>query len=195
MIGSQICIEFNHQYLKKQSFSDHIFVADYTEQTKLLPVKRSVEFFCPNHPIDITYFTIKNDPNITVDGIEFDNLSFVRSGKTLTQCEAVFFPNISTNNSWILFCELKYSSKPYRNGNNLNKALKQLFRTRYYYVQQSIISITNTSYLIASLPLQSEPFPNFVITPTKLVNLKRKKNIVLRLQNKVEIIDDKLIKV
>lgn len=195
MIGNKICIEFNHQYLKKQNFSDNIYVADYTEQTKLLPVKRTVEFFCPNHPIDITYFTIINDPNLSVDGIEFDNLSFVRSGITLSQCESVFFPSISTKDSWILFCELKYSSKPHRNGINLTKALKQLFKTRYYYFQQRVISITNTSYLIASLPLQAEPFPNFVITPTKLTILKRKKNIVLRLQNKVEIIDDKLIKV
>ena len=195
MIGSQISIVYNHQHLKRKNFNDNIYVADYTEQTKLHPVKRSVEFFCPNCPTDITYFSIKNDPKLSVDGIDFDNLSFVHSGKTLTQCESVFFPNTSTNDSWVLFCELKYSAKPHRNGDNLTKALKQLFKTRYYYIQNGIISKTNTSYLIGSLPMQSEPFPNFVLTPSRLASLKRKKNIVLRLQNAVEILDEFLIKV
>lgn len=195
MIGNKISIVYNHQHLKRQNFTDNIYVADYTEQTKLLPVKRSVEFFCTHCPTDITYFSIKNEPKLSVDGIEFNNFSFVRSGRPLTQCESVFFPNTSNVDSWILFCELKYSAKTHRNGDNLTKALKQLFKTRYYYVQNGIISQNNTSYLIGSLPMQSEPFPNFVITPARLASLKRKKNIVLRLQNTVEILDNRLIKV
>lgn len=195
MIGNKISVEYNHQHLKRQNFNSHIYVADYTEQTKSLTVKKSVEFFCPNCPADITYFTIKNDPSLSVDGIDFDNSSFVRSGKTLTQCESVLFPNVSTSESWILFCELKYSISPGRNTANLTKALKQLYKTRYYYVQAGIISPTNTSYLIGSLPLQREPFANFSISPGTLATLKRKKNIVLRLQNTVEILDNKLIKV
>ena len=89
---------------------------------------------------------------------------------------------------------MKYSTKKNRNFKNLNKALKQLFKTRYYYIQNNIITKTNTSYLIGSLPQQSEPFSNFIIPPGKLAYLKRKKNIVLRLQNSVEILCDKIIK-
>lgn len=193
MIGNQISIKYNHQYLKKQNFNDHIFVADYSEQTRLLSIKRAVEFFCPACPTDIDFFSIKNDPKLSVDGIDFDNLSFVRAGRPLTQCESVFFPATSTINSWILFCELKYSAKPHRNADNLTKALSQLFKTRYYYIQEGIISQNNTSYLIGSLPMQSEPFPNFILTPTRLASLKRKKNIVLRLQNSVQIQDSNII--
>ena len=51
----------------------------------------------------------------------------------------------------------------------------------------------NTAYLIASLPIQSEPFTNFSLTPNYLLNLKRKRNIVLRLKNSVEIKNSELL--
>jgi len=195
MIGSRINKEYNHQFIKIQNFIDHIFLVDYTEQTKLHPVKRSVEFFSPIPPTDIPFFTIKNELKLSVDGIDFDNLSFVREGLILSQCESVFFPHVSNSDSWILFCELKYSSTSLRNNNNLQKAIKQLYKSRYYYFQSGIINYSNTSYLIASLPIQSEPFLNFVVSQPMLTNLKRKKNIVLRFKNSVEIIDEKLIQV
>jgi hypothetical protein len=48
-------------------------------------------------------------------------------------------------------------------------------------------------YLLASLPKQAEPFVYTVILPTDLLRLKRKHNVVLRLQNYAEIQDDKMI--
>jgi len=196
MIKAKIAITYAHQHVKVKNFSDDIFVADYTEQTKSLPVKRAVEFFSPNFPTGITYFTIRNTPKLSIDGIEFDGQSFVcGNGKPRTQCESVFFPSSSNVDSWILFCELKYSSRPLRNESNLKKAIKQLYKTRYYYHQNNIIARTNTSYLIASLPMQSEPFANFALPQPFLLKLKRTKNIVLRFKNSVEIGDDKLISV
>jgi hypothetical protein len=194
MIKTQIQIHFLHQYSAIRTFSDHCFVADYTEQTKTLAVKRSVEFFDSTNPSDIDFFSIINTPPISFDGIIFNNLSFVfRNGFPKSQCESVFFPSTSNNNSWILFCELKYSSKPLNNFNNLRKAVNQLYRTRYYYVQTGIITPTNCTYLVASLPMQSEPFANFSISQPLLIKLKRTRNIVLRLKNKVEIVDDMTI--
>jgi hypothetical protein len=194
MIKSQIQIHFLHQFLAIKNFSDNCYVADYTEQTKPLPTKRGVEFFSPNNPTDIDFFSIINNQKILIDGIEFNNLSFVfNSGRSKSQCEAVFFPSTSTYDSWILFCELKYSNKPINNSNNLKKAITQLYRSRYYYVQKGILAETNSSYLVASLPMQSEPFANFSISQPLLIKLKRTRNIVLRLKNKVEIEDDKLI--
>jgi hypothetical protein len=147
-----------------------------TLQTQTLPVKRSVEFFSPNPPSDISYFTINNPKKIEFNGIEFDNSSFVYpNGNTKSQCEAVFFPQNSTPDSWILFCELKYSNMPKNNERNLKKAIKQLIKTRYHYLQENVISKTNTQYLLASLPLQSEPFANFILTQSDLLKLKRKK--------------------
>ena len=156
--------------------------------------RRSVEIFCGNPPIDINYFSVINTTTLNIGYIDFNNSSFIDSnGIPKTQCECVLFPEVSDHNSWLLFCELKYSSLPYNNNINLRKAIKQLFKTRYYYYQKNIFHLTNTTYLIASLPLQSEPFANFTVTQNFLSNIKRKKNIVFRLKNSVAVIDDKII--
>ena len=194
MIKQRIQHKYVHQYNVINNFNDNIHIADYTEQTKGQAIKRSVEFFSPNPPIDINYFTITNSPLLEIDSIEFDNNSFVHSnGNAKSQCEAVVFPTVSTNDSWVLFCELKYSSLPRNNNRNLRKAIKQVLKTRYYYFQYGIITMQNTAYLIASLPIQSEPFTNFSLTPNYLLNLKRKRNIVLRLKNSVEIKNSELL--
>lgn len=194
MIKQRIRNRFVHQYNVVQNFNDNTHIADYTEQTKGDAIKRSVEFFSPNPPVDINYFSIINTPLLSIDGIEFDNNSFTYSnGNAKSQCEAVVFPTVSSNNSWVLFCELKYSSLPRNNRRNLRKAIKQVFKTRYYYFQEGIITIDNTAYLIASLPIQTEPFTNFSLTPRYLLDLKSKRNIVLRLKNLVEIKDNQTL--
>lgn len=196
MIRTNIQAKYIHQHIRIQSFSEAIFVADYTQQTKTLPVKRSVEFFSPNHPVDIDFLSINNNNKIVVDGIEFDNSSFVcGNGNSRSQCEAVFFPSTSTCDSWILFCELKYSFLPTRNPQNLEGAIRQLYKTRYYYLQNNVIAETNKSYLIASLPMQREPFVNFAIPQPFLSKLKIKRNVILRLKNSIDIHDDKIINV
>ncbi|MHA3789961.1 hypothetical protein ACX0HA_17270 [Flavobacterium hauense] len=196
MIKNAISIHFNHHLNGVKNFTDDIHVADYTEITKDQPVRRSVEFFSPIKPVDIETFFIKNPSALSVDGFEFNNQSFVcGNGNSRSQCEGVIFPTATTVDSWILFCELKYSLKPARNANNLRKAIKQLYKTRYYYFQKNIISLTNTAYLIGSIPPQSEPFSNFAISQADLTKLKRMRNIILRLKNSVEIVNDKTINV
>jgi len=196
MIKGNIQSTYIHQHNTIIDFTDSIYVADYTENTKTLAVKRSVEFFSPNPPTDIQYFSILNIPKLPSVGIAFNNSSFVyANGNAMTQCEGVFFPSSSNSDSWILFCELKYSSKPIRNTNNLRKAINQLFRTQYYYASRNIFSRTNNCYLIASLPIQSEPFTNFSLPQAFLTKLKRTRNIVLRMKNSIEIIDSNLLAV
>lgn len=196
MIAGNINRVYNHQYSKIQKFNSHVFIADYTEQTKVLiaSLRRGIEFFSPTAPLDITSFKIQNTSNLEIAGVDFDSNSFTcANGNTLTQCESVFFPNKSSSTSWILFCELKYSSKTIYNESNLRKAIKQLYKTRYYYFQANIITQSNPSYLIASMPLQVEPFVNFAVPPPMLLKLKRKKNIILRFKNSVDIQNDALI--
>lgn len=194
MIKTNIQIKYIQQYNTIRQFAEDIYVADYTEQTKNTTIKRSVEFFSQNPPDDIDCFYLKNNHKLQVDGIIFDNTSFLHgNGNTKSQCESVFYPSLSTMYSWILFCELKYSLKPLNNTNNLRKAIKQLFKTRYYYIQEEVVSRTNTCYLVASLPMQSEPFANFSIPPSFLTKLKTTRNIVLRMKNSVEIKDENLL--
>ncbi len=194
MIKTNISSIYPNHISRYRSSNSTIYIADYTEQTKNSVIKRGVEIFNTNPPKDINYFSLINNSKLDVGYIDFDNTSFVCSnGKSRSQCECVVFPDVSVEDSWILFSELKYSPNPAFNNFNLNKAIKQLYKTRYYYIQNNIITKKHTSYLIASLPLQTEPFLNFSLSPAFLIKLKRKRNIVLKRTNKVEIIDRKYI--
>ncbi len=196
MIKTNIATQYSHHLINYQLSKDSIFIADYTEQTKTLAVKRGVEIFVSTPPTDIDFFSVINKAPIEIGSIIFDHTSFVYpDGNTRSQCECFIFPEASGVDSWILFAELKYSNKPLRNTSNLSKAIKQLFKTRRYYYMNGVISKSNTCYLIASLPMQAEPFANFSITPTLMQNLKIKLNVILRLKNSVEIVDDKTIDV
>lgn len=176
------------------NYSDQtLFLADYTNQTGNA---RSVEISESVPPPDIDSFKLRNDVNLRNGYICFDNCSFTRpNGSSLSQCECVIFPDISTTDSWIFFAELKYSSKPYRNNNNITKAIKQLYKTRTYYLNKGVFSKANPCYLLASLPMQAEPFAQTVISPMDLQRLKRKHNVILRLQNHAEIQNDRMINV
>ena len=196
MIRTNIQTLFSHHLKNCLTTCNSIYVADYTEQTKLAGIKRATELFEVSPPSNIDYFTVNNPCNLEMDGIPFDNNSFTRpNGKSLSQCECVIYPHSSNDESWILFLELKYSCKPKNNENNLNKARKQLFKTQYYYRSQGVFDKNNTCYLLASLPMQRPPFTNISLTQPYLSAMKKRHNVVIRFQNSVEIIDNKKIKV
>lgn len=195
MIRANIQIFFPHHLSNCITTSSSLYVADYTEQTKPSPINRGIVL---NNlpPIDIDYFTVNNPRDLNIDGIPFDDSSFTRpNGSTLSQCECVIYPHSSNGNSWILFLELKYSSKPKNNVNNLNKARKQLFKTQYYYKSQGVFNRNNTCYLLASLPMQRPPFVNISLTQPYLSAMKKRHNVVIRFLNSVEIINDREIRV
>ncbi|AZJ34870.1 hypothetical protein [Tenacibaculum singaporense] len=194
MIKTKITSNFPHHIITTKD--DDIHIADYTESTKNLPahLRRSVEIFSPTPPTDNNYFTIKNSSKLDLDNIIFDHSSFVRSnGSTLSQCESCSFPSVSNSDSWILFLELKYSNNPNRNKQNLKKAIKQLVKTRGYYSTNSTFLTSNNCYLIASLPLQTEPFANFALTQDLISRIKIKYNFILRLKNSVEVLDKSIL--
>ena len=185
MIKTNIFIHYPHQYLKYKTSDKDLYVADYTNQTNHA---RGIEIFEENPPSDIEYLKIKNLLNIEIGYIDFDNSSFTFGNNIArSQCECVMIPNVSTETSWILFCELKYSRNNINNQNNIKKAIKQLYRTRYYYYQKSVFENTNTSYLVVSLPKQRPPFLGFSLPPNFLTKLKSKRNTVLKFDNKIEI--------
>lgn len=193
MIRANIGSKFPHHTFS--TFNLDFFIADYTELTRTISPRRSVEIFSPSPCLDNSCFSVKNPNSLLVDTVIFDNNSFkYSSGNAKSQCETASFPSVSDTTTWILFVELKYSLNPLNNANNLRKAIKQLFKTRYHYIQSSVFSKNeNNCYLIGALPLQSEPFSNFSLTPSYLVNLKMKHNIILRLKNSIEIENESLI--
>lgn len=192
MIKSNVEQKFLHHNIIQ--YTEDIYVADYTNQTKNLPQKRGVEIF-DIKPSDIDSFFINNPKAIEVGAVIFDNSSFTDSnGKAKSQCEACLFPCQSNNKSWILFIELKYSIEAKNNRKNFRKAICQLYKTRYYYLNEGIFDKKkNKCYLIVSLPEQGEPFPNFVLTPKRISDLKIKHNIILKATNSVKILDDKML--
>jgi hypothetical protein len=193
MIKTNIAREYPNHITNSLISDKTLYISDYSNQTNHA---REVEIFETAPPTDIDSFELKNENNFLIRHIIFDNTSFRRQdGAIASQCECVVFPENSDTDSWIFFAELKYSSNPYRNNNHLRKAIKQLYKTRYYYFEKAIFSRTNTCYLLASLPMQAEPFVQTVITQNDLLRLKRKHNIVLRLQNHAEIKNDKTINV
>lgn len=189
MIKAKINQEFPHHNIIKHT--GDIYVADYTEQTSN---RRGVEIL-DTKPSDIESFFINNPKLIEVGAVIFDNYSFTYSnGNAKSQCEACLFPYQSKDESWILFTELKYSSKSKRNRRNLRKAICQLYKTRYHYLDERIFDKRkNRCYLIASLPQQDEPFPNFILDTDLITRLKIKHNVILRLTNSVKILDDKML--
>lgn len=194
MIRTNIQKSFLHHLNSCTTTSDSLYVADYTEETKDKPIKRGTELFVASPPSDIKYFTVNNSCNLKIDGIPFDNNSFIYpNGNTASQCECVIYPHSSNNKSWILFLELKYSNKKKNNKHNLNKAQKQLFKTQYYYKSKGVFDRNNTCYLLASLPMQRPPFANFSLTEHYLSGMKKKHNVVIGFQNSVEIINDKVL--
>ena len=196
MIRKKIQTSFPHHLNSCTTTSSSLYVADYTEETKNDPIKRGTELFEVSPPSDIDYFTVNNPCNLEMDGIPFDNNSFIYpNGNTASQCECVIYPHSSNDKSWILFLELKYSCKPKNNKNNLNKAQKQLFKTQYYYKSKGVFDKNNTCYLLASLPMQRPPFAHISLTQYYLLEMKKKHNIIIQFQNSVEIIDDKKINV
>jgi len=198
MIKTNITREYP-AHIATCAYSDKsLYLADYTQKTKTLALEERRGVVIQDiPPTDIDYFTLQNDVGLQNGFIKFDNTSFTRPGNNpLPQCECVVFPETSTNDSWIFFAELKYSDNTYNNNNKkLAEAIRQLYKTRTYYFQKGIFSKTNTCYLLASLPMQAEPFVQTIVSPTDLQRLKRKHNVVLRLRNHAEIVNDKKINV
>jgi len=193
MIKTNIAREYP-AHIARCNYSDQtLYLADYTNQTRSA---QGVEIFENTPPTDIKSFELKNNVNLLNGYISFDNTSFIRpDGSALSQCEYVVFPKISGVDSWIFFAELKYSNNPYWNDNNIRKAISQLYKTRTYYLNKGVFSKTNTCYLLASLPMQAEPFAQMVVSQVDLQRLAKKHNVVLRLQNHAEIQNDKIINV
>jgi hypothetical protein len=188
MIKTNIKKIFPNHLSNSSITKESVYVADYTTQTNSV---KGVEVFS-KPPADIACFSLKNDDEVEIRYIKFNNKSFTYcygkfKGKPRQQCECVIFPEKSNSDSWSLFLELKYSNLEYNNNDNLRKAINQLYKTRTYYYMEGIFEKTNVCYLIASLPMQSEPFTNSSITQHELQDLKKKHNVILRLTNNAEI--------
>ncbi len=192
MIATKINEEFPEHEIKE--FSQSLYIADYTHQTKNDPVKRSVEVHVVK-PTDIDAFVLSNDDMLDIGVVVYDKYSFVNeAGESQTQCECVVFPAQAEETSWVMFLELKYCE--YRNAvKNLNKAKNQVCETHKYYKDKGIIGDKQLAYLLVSLPKQTNtPFESFIVTQEELTQW-RNENIIFRGVNMAKIKDQYLLDV
>lgn len=190
MITTKIKEQFPEH--KINEFNHSIYIADYTNQTKNDPIKRSVEIHT-SQPSDIDFFSLINVPVLDVSTVIYDKYSFVNEcGESQTQCECVAFPSQADETSWIMFLELKYCK--YQNAiKNLHKAKKQVDETYKYYKSRGIVKDKHLAYLLVSLPKQNNtPFESFITTPAELIELRRK-NIIFKGVNEARIKDKHLL--
>ncbi len=188
MIKSNIIRQFPDHLKQSGKSFDTLYLADYTHQTNS---ERAVEVL-DYQPDDIEVFTTTNDVKLPLRWIVFDQDSFRdKDNLILSQCECVLFPEESNEKSWILFVELKYGTSLKKNTRNVRKAVEQLDATRKHYLDKSVFEKTNTCYLIVSLPKQTEPFAQSVLSPVDLLNWKKQHNVILRLQNGIDVKSDK----
>lgn len=193
MIKTKINTEFPHHTITQHL--ENVYIADYTQKTKYEAIKRGTEIF-DNPPTGIEYFSIYNPNKIEIGNIIFDNKSFrYPNGNSKSQCETCLFPFESNKDSWILFSELKYGYDDNNNEDDFRKAIKQLYKTRYHYLQKDVFDKTNNCYLIISMPKQQEPFSNFILTQDRITDLKTKHNVILRATNSVKVKNDKYLEV
>lgn len=186
MIATKIKGEFPEHEIKE--FNQSIYIADYTDQTKNNPIKRSVEIHV-TQPLDIDFFSLLNSNGLRVGTVIYDKYSFVdECGKSQTQCECVAFPSQARESSWIMFLELKYCK--YQNATkNLNKAKSQVFATYNYYKSKGVLKNKHLAYLLVSLPKQTNvPFESFISTQAELIEW-RNQNIIFKGVNKAHIKD------
>lgn len=85
---------------------------------------------------------------------------------------------------------------PVKRGVELHKAFGQLMSTFNYLTDRQVISRLHKTYLIISLPLQSNaPFEHFVFSPNQLSEMRKRYKVIVRGVNKVSIISASKLKV
>lgn len=172
-----------------------VYIVDYTHQTKNLRIKRGVELH-ERKPVDIEGLFVENLQQIRFRFVNFEKNLLFLDGLLIEQCECMCISEGNLEeNKWLMLAELKYceekNAKP-----NLSKAYKQLMSTFNYLKSKQFIDKSHKTYLIISLPRQSNaPFENFIFTPSQLAEMRKRDNIILRGVNKVSIVNSNKLKV
>lgn len=74
MIATKIKEEFPEHEIKE--FNQSMYIADYTDQTKNNPIKRSVEIHL-TQPLDIDFFSLLNGNSLKLGTVIYNKYSFV----------------------------------------------------------------------------------------------------------------------
>ena len=158
-----------------------IWVADYTEKTKVLPKEDRRGVIIQESPFeDIAAFHLQNRGNIGILAVNFErNKGFFPQG--VYDCECMFRPK-GVGKGWLLLCELKYC-KIENVCENANKAYRQLLETwnlldgKGFYDRKHCKVFLNIS--VPEHEYDMTPFDGFVANQDDQLNFMKKHRIHL----------------
>jgi hypothetical protein len=186
----------NRYFRHTTSHNSHLYIVDYTEQTKNTPTKKGVEVHTTK-PTDIKGLEVLNNNSIVFEAVNLEkNIVKDSAGLVIKQCECMCAAKKRDDEKgWLLLSELKYGLSK-NDKSNFQKAYHQIERAHQYLIDKGILSNHNVYYII-SLPISinRSPFENFMYTSNELSKLKREKKIIVRGVNKIEVRDKKRLKV
>ena len=156
-----------------------IHVVDLTERTK---GRQGIEIF-PEKPNDIDTLLIEN-PNLDVSATFFKPQCFRDEyGVEPDNCEGVFYLTNSTDNTWVLFLEIK-DCLPKNIGNYFDKAQKQIIKVVEIFREKKIIAQNKNVYANISFPRRNKTdYYNQLIKNPK--DFRDKYKIILRGTNRL----------
>jgi len=159
--------------------SSTLYIMDYSKQTNK---QRGVEW-TDVEPTDITAFMIDNQSCLDITFAIFqENTKVSTATEDISHCEGVLYPTTNSDNTWLVFLELKYIAKTKQLRQTLQHAREQLFSTVDTFRSLNIIDKEKMVYCIFSVPCHSMPFTNWG-TPTELQNIRSEKKVIMRPSN------------
>lgn len=197
-------IEANHQVSRIYEYADaEQYIADFTERTKSLPIKRHVEVYAnciptdPNTGADMDCLKLNNKSSGIIEYILLDdNIFFDRNGVNLEHCEGVF--SLKQSNGalpkWVVLFEIK-DCLPENVSNYIEKARGQIMNVKFDYASRGIICHGMNVYGIVSCPQKKVGFNAAMFTnPIDALKWKRATGISYYFSNEVFVIGENMIK-
>lgn len=171
--------KLDHVITQKTKF----YIVDYTEKTNSV---RSVEVL-ETAPTDIAPLNILNPTSLNITTTIFKPQCFMNEGKELKQCECVMYLTSNTNQSLIVFIEIK-DCKP-KNVSNYHKEIKEKFIVNVaLFRDKGIIPQDKVVYAIASfLRKEKTNFHNHFIKATEWKQFREKHKVMIKGTNLVTI--------
>lgn len=194
----------NHQVSHVYECADaEQYIADFTERTKLLPIKRHVEVHAnciptdPNTGADMDCLKLNNESSGTIEYILLDDNSFFNiNGTNVEHCEGSFSikQSMGVLPKWIVLFEIK-DCLPENVSNYIEKARGQIMNVKFDYDARGIIGRGINVYGIVSCPQKKVGFNAAMFTnPIDALNWKRVTGISYYLSNELFVVSENMIR-
>lgn len=197
-------IETGHQVSHVYEYADaDQYIADFTERTKSLPIKRHVEVHAnviptdPNTGKDMDCLKLNNESDATIEYVLLEDDNFLdTNGINLEHCEGSFSikQSIGMLPKWIVLFEIK-DCLPENVSNYVEKARGQIMNVKFDYVTRGIIDRGMCVYGIVSCPQKKVGFNSAMFTdPVEALRWKRITGINYYFSNEVFVVDENMIR-